>query len=56
MGEYGDSMRGLLFVPNSGDVKQTLGILRFWGIKEAQNLQEILGIQVCYVTIMRTGS
>ena len=46
VGEYGAASRGLLFVPRSEDVKQIIGMLQFWGVKEAQNLQESLGIEV----------
>ena len=38
------SCRGLLFVPTSTDVAQALGILRFWGVSEATNLLQLLGI------------
>ena len=38
------SCRGLLFVPTSTDVSQALGILRFWGVSEATNLLQLLGI------------
>jgi len=37
--------RGLLFVPFPDDVKQALGMLQFWGVKEARNLQQALGIE-----------
>ena len=46
VGECGNANRGLLFVPRPDDVKQILGMLQFWGVKEAQNLQETLGIEV----------
>lgn len=37
--------RGLLFVPKVEDVKQVLGVLRFWGMAEAVSLQDQLGIE-----------
>ena len=37
-------MRSLLFVPRMEDVRQVLGILSFWGVKEATSLQHILGV------------
>lgn len=37
--------RGLLFVPQATDLQQVLGMLSFWGIKEATNLQRALGIE-----------
>ena len=46
VGECSKANRGLLFVPRPDDVKQILGMLQFWGVKEAQNLQETLGIEV----------
>jgi superfamily II DNA/RNA helicase len=46
VGECSEANRGLLFVPRPDDVKQILGMLQFWGVKEAQNLQETLGIEV----------
>lgn len=46
VGECCNANRGLLFVPRPDDVKQILGMLQFWGVKEAQNLQETLGIEV----------
>eukprot|EP01037_Dinobryon_pediforme_P033379 gene33379-38792_t len=42
--ESGQVSRGLLFVPSSADVPQALGILRFWGVSEAVNLLQTLGI------------
>ena len=36
--------RGILFVPSADDVKQVVGVLQFWGVKEAADLQESLGI------------
>lgn len=36
--------RGLLFVPLPVDVGQTLGVLHFWGVKEAKSLLTSLGI------------
>lgn len=36
--------RGLLFVPSSDDMTQVLGMLKFWGVTEATNLQQVLGI------------
>jgi hypothetical protein len=36
--------RGILFVPNPDDVENALGILKFWGVGEAKNLQKSLGI------------
>ena len=42
--ESGQVSRGLLFVPSSADVSQALGILRFWGVSEAVNLLQTLGI------------
>ena len=46
VGECSKAKRGLLFVPRPDDVKQIVGKLQFWGVKEAQNLQETLGIEV----------
>jgi superfamily II DNA/RNA helicase len=46
VGECVNANRGLLFVPRPDDIKQILGMLQFWGVKEAQNLQETLGIEV----------
>ena len=46
VGECVKANRGLLFVPRPDDIKQILGMLQFWGVKEAQNLQETLGIEV----------
>ena len=46
MGEFLEAKRALLFVPRPEDVKQIIGMLQFWGVKEAQNLQETLGIEV----------
>jgi superfamily II DNA/RNA helicase len=46
VGECSFAKRGLLFVPRPDDVKQILGMLQFWGVKEAVNLQEALGIEV----------
>ena len=43
-GEAAGSLRGLLFVPRSEDVAQTLGVLRFWGVGEARSLQGSLGL------------
>lgn len=37
--------RGLLFVPQSADLQQVLGMLSYWGVKEATNLQRALGIE-----------
>jgi hypothetical protein len=45
VGEFSDAKRGLLFVPRAEDVRSVLGILRFWGLREAQNLQQTLGIE-----------
>ena len=46
VGEFQTAKRALLFVPRPEDVKQIIGMLQFWGVKEAQNLQETLGIEV----------
>ena len=46
VGECSNAKRGLLFVPRPDDVKQIVGMLQYWGVKEAQNLQETLGIEV----------
>ena len=36
--------RGILFVPSAEDVKQVVGVLQFWGVREAADLQQSLGI------------
>lgn len=36
--------RGLIFVPSADDVKQSVGMLRFWGLSEVKNLQEVMGL------------
>ena len=36
--------RGILFVPSPEDVQQVVGVLQFWGVKEATDLQLSLGI------------
>ena len=46
VGECSKASRGLLFVPKPEDVKQIIGKLQFWGVKESQNLQKNLGIEV----------
>ena len=46
VGECKEAKRGMLFVPRPDDVKQIVGMLQFWGVTEAQNLQETLGIEV----------
>lgn len=38
------ALRGLLFVPRTDDVAQTLGVLKFWGVSEARSLQGSLGL------------
>ena len=38
------SHRGILFVPSSSDVKQTVGMLNFFGVKECKDLQALLGL------------
>lgn len=39
-----DARKACLFVPTADDVQSVLGILRFWGISEAKNLQSLLGV------------
>ena len=50
------SCRGLLFVPTSNDVSQALGILRFWGVSEATNLLQMLGIDSSSSSSSSSGS
>lgn len=42
--QAGTTQRGLLFVPEAEDVKQTVGMLRFWGLQESVDLQDALGL------------
>lgn len=42
--QIGTAQRGLLFVPQADDVRQTVGMLRFWGLSESIDLQDALGL------------
>lgn len=39
-----ESHRSLLFVPRSEDIKNTVGMLKFWGLSETRSLQDTLGL------------
>lgn len=41
--EYKDTKRGIMFVPTVSDVKQIVGMMKFWGMNEVKNFQETLG-------------
>eukprot|EP00607_Mallomonas_marina_P001325 CAMPEP_0182438544 /NCGR_PEP_ID=MMETSP1167-20130531/85847_1 /TAXON_ID=2988 /ORGANISM="Mallomonas Sp, Strain CCMP3275" /LENGTH=250 /DNA_ID=CAMNT_0024631957 /DNA_START=562 /DNA_END=1311 /DNA_ORIENTATION=+ len=38
------SNRSLVFVPHETDVSHVVGVLRFWGVHRARDLQDLLGI------------
>ena len=39
------SRRGIIFVPKKSDVSNTVGMLKFWGLKECIDLQSALGLE-----------
>jgi len=47
--------RGLLFVPQAEDVRQTVGMLRFWGLPESVDLQDALGLTQVKPTAQTTA-
>lgn len=38
--------RGIVFVRHTDEVKQVSGMLRFWGLKETKDLQQMLGLEI----------